>query len=160
MSVAASFQQAHKERIARINAKAWTPSPIHPPSIVVEALPEPAPEPKQDAPALAASIRNIQEATAAHFKSTRTALLAHRRSNEMYHMRFIAVLLAAELTGRSHRNLGKYFNGRDHTTIRHAIKRAISLRETNAKFKRDYDAIRARIMSPSHCPCCGQEIAR
>lgn len=159
MSIAASFQQAHKERIARINAKAWTAQPIVSPA-AVEPQPEPEPEPKQDTPALAASIRNIQEATAAHFNSTRTALLAHRRSIEMFHMRFIAVLLAAELTGRSHHNLGKYFNGRDHTTIRHAIKRAIRLRETNLKFKNDYDAIRAKLMSPSHCPCCGQEIAR
>lgn len=157
MSIAASFQQAHKERIARINAKAWTAQPIASPVI---AEPQPEPEPKQDTPALAASIRNIQEATAAHFNSTRTALLAHRRSIEMFHMRFIAVLLAAELTGRSHHNLGKYFNGRDHTTIRHAIKRAMILRKTDAKFKCDYDAIRAKLMSPSHCPCCGQEIAR
>ncbi|MGD9631646.1 MAG: helix-turn-helix domain-containing protein [Pyrinomonadaceae bacterium] len=157
MSIAASFQQAHKERIARINAKAWTAQPIAPPVI---AEPQPEPEPKQDTPALAASIRNIQFATAAHFQMTRSALLAHRRSKEMYYVRFIAVLLAAEMTGRSHHDLGRYFAGRDHTTIRHAIKRAIILRETNAKFKRDYDAIRAKLMSPSHCPCCGQEIAR
>lgn len=160
MSLEASLKEAHKERLARINAKAWGTQPISPPLVAVVPPPEPIPDTSQEAPTLAASIRNIQFATAAHFQMTRSALLAHRRSKEMYYVRFIAVLLAAEFTGRNHHDLGRYFAGRDHSTIRHAIKRAIALRETNEKFRNDYEAIRAKLMKPSHCPCCGQEIAR
>lgn len=156
MSFAQTLQTERKERLARISAKAWVPPQ---PSVV--SIPEPViePEPVTAEPAflVAPTIRDIQEVVAAFYNTTRVALLAHRQSQPQFRKRCIAILLASEMNGRNHHKLGRYFANRDHATIRHALLRADILLSTDAAFKADYEAIRGRLTSKTHCPCCGQE---
>ena len=46
--------------------------------------------------------------------------------------------LAKELTQKSLPEIGELFGGRDHTTVLHACRKILELRETEQEFARDY----------------------
>ena len=48
--------------------------------------------------------------------------------------RQIAMYLAMQLAGWSTTRIGKFYNGRHHTTVCYAIQRIAAIRETNARF--------------------------
>ncbi|MFA7280822.1 MAG: helix-turn-helix domain-containing protein [Sterolibacterium sp.] len=128
MSIEASLRQAHKERIARINGKAYVSSPV---------LLSPAPERKARAPWLAAigdtvpTIHAVQEVVA-DFYGTSTALLrARRHTADLTRMRHIATFLAFELTGGNVSMIARHFGDRDRSTIHNAIRRVNQALATN-----------------------------
>ena len=47
--------------------------------------------------------------------------------------------LAKELTTHSLPEIGDSFGGRDHTTVLHACRKVIELKDTDARIKEDYN---------------------
>ncbi len=84
------------------------------------------------------TIDNIQKTVAEYFKIRVSDLLSARRSRSITRPRQIAMSLAKELTNHSLPEIGDAFGGRDHTTVLHACRKVISLRETDTRINDDY----------------------
>lgn len=153
MSLEASLKQAHKERIARINARAFVPPPV-----IVEPEPEPIPEPE---PVIAlppprtpwfrvigsprVTIRDIQDVVAEFYGTTREMLCAPKRTKALARCRFIAVYLANEMTGKTYPEIGMRFGNRDKATIVHAVDTIREALKTDEQLAGELDMIRCRI---------------
>ena len=84
------------------------------------------------------TIDNIQKTVAEYFKIRVSDLLSVRRSRSITRPRQIAMSLAKELTNHSLPEIGDAFGGRDHTTVLHACRKIVSLRESDARINDDY----------------------
>ena len=84
------------------------------------------------------SIENIQKTVAEYYKIRLADLSAKSRSRSIARPRQIAMSLAKELTSKSLPEIGKAFGGRDHTTVMHACKKIIELRESDTGIREDY----------------------
>lgn len=138
------FHQAHKERIARIEARAYRPKPAgisEPPAAVV---PAPAADlssmfneawsliERADRPQGAPTVVAIQRVVAKHYNVHRMDLISARRTANIVRPRQVAMYLAKTLTLRSLPEIGRRFGGRDHTTALHAIRKIDRLITTDA----------------------------
>lgn len=83
-------------------------------------------------------IDNIQRTVAEYYKIKVSDLLSKRRTRTVTRPRQLAMSLAKELTNHSLPEIGDAFGGRDHTTVLHACKKIIELRETDAGIREDY----------------------
>ncbi len=78
------------------------------------------------------SIESIHQAVCAYFELDFEDLIAKKRTKTVAFPRQIAMYLARELTNLSLPQIGKYFGGRDHTTVIHACNKIQSeLHENN-----------------------------
>lgn len=77
------------------------------------------------------SPRDIQLAVAKRYGITRNDLISARRTANIVLPRLIACYLCKELTPFSLPALGRFFGGRDHTTILHAVRKIAHLRGTD-----------------------------
>ncbi|HVE43969.1 MAG TPA: chromosomal replication initiator protein DnaA [Gammaproteobacteria bacterium] len=84
------------------------------------------------------TIDNIQRTVAEYYKIKVADLLSKRRSRSVTRPRQIAMALAKELTNHSLPEIGDVFGGRDHTTVLHACRTIISLRQSDAGIEEDY----------------------
>ena len=84
------------------------------------------------------TIDNIQKTVAEYFKIRVSDLLSVRRSRSITRPRQIAMSLAKELTNHSLPEIGDAFGGRDHTTVLHACRKIVSLREGDTRINDDY----------------------
>ena len=84
------------------------------------------------------SIENIQKTVADYFKIRVGDLLSKKRSRSIARPRQVAMALAKELTNHSLPEIGDAFGGRDHTTVLHACRRIVALRETDKRIDDDY----------------------
>lgn len=84
------------------------------------------------------TIDNIQKTVAEYFKIRVSDLLSARRSRSITRPRQIAMSLAKELTNHSLPEIGDAFGGRDHTTVLHACRKIVSLRESDQRINDDY----------------------
>ena len=84
------------------------------------------------------TIDNIQKTVAEYYKIRVSDLLSARRSRSITRPRQIAMSLAKELTNHSLPEIGDAFGGRDHTTVLHACRKVISLRESDTRLNDDY----------------------
>jgi chromosomal replication initiator protein len=50
--------------------------------------------------------------------------------------------LAKELTNHSLPEIGQLFGGRDHTTVLHACRKVVELKESDNKFAEDYSNLK------------------
>jgi hypothetical protein len=73
--------------------------------------------------ACTATIRQIQAAVCEQFNISRKILAGPRRAREVCIARHIAYALAAELTGASLPSIARQFEGRDHTTVLHGVRK-------------------------------------
>src|SRR5579884_382949 len=62
--------------------------------------------------------------------------------------RQIAMYLAKYLGGWSTTVIGRFYNGRDHSTVCHGIQRIKDLRETNQEFDKLLSALEAQLQAP------------
>lgn len=147
------LHEQHKQRIARINARAWRP-----PVVEVVAPPEPDPPieptkavkrkrywpvvkpPKED---FAPRVRDIQESLAEHFSVLRMDLISERRDWPVVRYRQLGFLLSKELTPLSTIRIGRYFGGKDHTTVLHGIKKAKEFIRSDPAMKEGYEAVKS-----------------
>ena len=153
MSLEASLKQAHKERMARINARAFVPPPV---IVAPEPEPIPEPEPVAEVPpprtpwfrmigSPRVTIRDIQDVVADFYGTTREMLCAPRRTQQLCRVRFIAVYLSYELTGKTYPEIGARFGNRDKATIIHAIDSVKARLAAEPSFAGELDMIRCRI---------------
>lgn len=84
------------------------------------------------------TIENIQKTVAEYYKIRVADILSKRRSRSVARPRQIAMSLAKELTNHSLPEIGDAFNGRDHTTVLHAVRTIKSLRDTDSDVEQDY----------------------
>jgi len=84
------------------------------------------------------TIENIQKTVAEYYKIRIADLLSARRSRSITRPRQLAMALAKELTSHSLPEIGDAFGGRDHTTVLHACKKTVELRDGDVKINDDY----------------------
>jgi chromosomal replication initiator protein len=84
------------------------------------------------------SIENIQKTVADYFKIKVSEMYSKKRFRSVARPRQVAMALAKELTQQSLPEIGEAFGGRDHTTVLHACRKTVELRETDQEFARDY----------------------
>lgn len=84
------------------------------------------------------TIQNIQKTVAEYYKIRVSDLHSKRRNRSITRPRQLAMALAKELTSHSLPEIGDAFGGRDHTTVIHACKKVVQLREFDARFSEDY----------------------
>ncbi|ORU90621.1 MAG: chromosomal replication initiation protein DnaA [Cycloclasticus sp. symbiont of Poecilosclerida sp. M] len=84
------------------------------------------------------SIDNIQKTVASYYKIRISDLLSAKRTRSLARPRQIAMSLAKELTNFSLPEIGSHFGGRDHTTVLHAQRKIVELRESDSKIEEDY----------------------
>ncbi len=84
------------------------------------------------------TVENIQKTVADYYKIRVADLHSKRRSRSITRPRQLAMALAKELTSHSLPEIGDAFGGRDHTTVLHACRKVVELREADARFSEDY----------------------
>ncbi|WP_026376038.1 chromosomal replication initiator protein DnaA [Aestuariibacter salexigens] len=84
------------------------------------------------------TVDNIQKTVADYYKIKVSDILSKRRSRSVARPRQMAMALAKELTNHSYPEIGNAFGGRDHTTVLHACKKIVQLREESHDIKEDY----------------------
>lgn len=84
------------------------------------------------------SIDNIQRIVAEYYKIKINDLLSPRRTRSVARPRQVAMALSKELTSHSLPEIGENFGGRDHTTVLHACRKVLELRESNPEIEEDY----------------------
>lgn len=84
------------------------------------------------------SIDNIQRTVAEYYKIKVSDLLSKRRTRSVTRPRQMAMALAKELTNHSLPEIGDAFGGRDHTTVLHACKKVVELRDKDPGIREDH----------------------
>lgn len=157
MSVLEELHAKHKERLARINNAAYRP-----PVPAREPEPQPAPDIDQwmnrqkgiwfwiegevDAPEpRRPTIAEIQRATAKYFNMTLLDMLSQRRTHNIIRPRQIAMYLCKMLTLKSLPEIGRKFEGRDHTTVLSNVRKITGLVETDANIRAAVNEIKAKL---------------
>lgn len=92
------------------------------------------------------SVENIQKTVAQYYKIRVADLLSKNRSRNVARPRQVAMALAKELTSHSYPEVGDAFGGRDHTTVLHACKKIVELRQSDVHIDEDYSNL-YRILS-------------
>jgi chromosomal replication initiator protein len=84
------------------------------------------------------SIENIQKTVADYYKIKVSEMYSKKRFRSVARPRQVAMALAKELTQQSLPEIGESFGGRDHTTVLHACRKVLELRDGDQDFARDY----------------------
>jgi chromosomal replication initiator protein len=84
------------------------------------------------------TIDNIQKTVAEYYKIKMADILSKRRSRSVARPRQMAMALSKELTNHSLPEIGDAFGGRDHTTVLHACRKIVQLKEESHDIKEDY----------------------
>lgn len=84
------------------------------------------------------TIDNIQKTVAEYYKIKIADILSKRRTRSVARPRQMAMALAKELTNHSLPEIGDAFGGRDHTTVLHACRKIVQLRDESHDIKEDY----------------------
>lgn len=93
------------------------------------------------------SIDNIQRTVAEYYSIKISDILSKRRNRTIARPRQMAMYLAKELTNHSLPEIGEAFGGRDHTTVLHACRKIIELREANLDVAEDYKNLNRMLSS-------------
>jgi chromosomal replication initiator protein len=83
------------------------------------------------------SIENIQKTVADYYKIRISDMHSKKRSRAVARPRQVAMALAKELTQLSLPEIGSNFGGRDHTTVLHACRQIVRLRESVPELNHD-----------------------
>ncbi|GAA0860011.1 chromosomal replication initiator protein DnaA [Aliiglaciecola litoralis] len=84
------------------------------------------------------TIDNIQKTVAEYYKIKMADILSKRRTRSVARPRQMAMALSKELTNHSLPEIGDAFGGRDHTTVLHACRKIVQLRDESHDIKEDY----------------------
>lgn len=102
----------------------------HPPETEVEVCILPIPEGR-------ITVSGIKHVVSRHFGISHSDLISERRDHKVLRPRMVAIYLSKLFTTHSLPALGKFFGGRDHTTILHAVRRMEGLIVSNDPLSRD-----------------------
>jgi hypothetical protein len=81
------------------------------------------------------SIDKIQRVVCKKFGLTRIDFLSRRRTRDLVIPRQIAMYLCKTLTFKSLPEIGRRFNGKDHTTVLHAVRKIAHMVQTDEKIR-------------------------
>ena len=84
------------------------------------------------------TVDNIQKVVAEYYRIKVSDLKSKNRSRSIERPRQVSMALAKELTNRSLPEIGKSFGDRDHTTVLHACRKVVELRETEPDIQEDW----------------------
>ena len=87
------------------------------------------------------TIENIQKTVADYYRIRTSDMLSKRRSRSITRPRQFAMALAKELTNHSLPEIGDAFGGRDHTTVLHAVRKVVELRDSETRLDEDYQKL-------------------
>ncbi|SFG94878.1 chromosomal replication initiator protein DnaA [Palleronia marisminoris] len=88
------------------------------------------------------TIDEIQRTVADHYMIRMSDLLGHKRNRVYARPRQVAMYLSKGLTNRSLPEIGRKFNGRDHTTIMYGVRRVEDLMAQDATLAEDVELLR------------------
>ena len=98
------------------------------------------------------TIGDITAAACAQFGLTTDELISSSRAARVSGPRQIAMYLTRELTGESLPAIGRYFGGRDHTTVMHAYRRTQTRIASDARTRELVDNLLATLQSEHTAP--------
>jgi chromosomal replication initiator protein len=78
----------------------------------------------------------IQQTVAAHFGLKMSEFRSKGRQRDLVFPRQVAMYLCRELTDASLPEIGRYFGGRDHTTVLHSCAKIAHMEETDESVAR------------------------
>ena len=84
------------------------------------------------------TVDNIQKVVAEYYRIKVSDLKSKNRSRSIARPRQVSMALAKELTNRSLPEIGKSFGDRDHTTVLHACRKVVELRESELDIQEDW----------------------
>lgn len=87
------------------------------------------------------TLDNIQKTVADYYKIRVADLHSKRRTRNVARPRQMAMAISKELTNHSLPEIGDAFGGRDHTTVLHAVRKMVELRETDHRIDEDYNSL-------------------
>ena len=90
------------------------------------------------------TIDNIKRTVANYYNIRVTDLNSPRRTRSLARPRQVAMALAKELTQHSLPEIGESF-GKDHTTVLHACRKIAELRESDVKYREDYENLQRQL---------------
>jgi chromosomal replication initiator protein len=96
-------------------------------------------------PKIDPTVREVTELVAFEMGLSAEELIGDSRERRIARGRFAAVWLASTVCGRSLMGIGRALNGRDHSTIRNAISRAIEMRDSDPAFRQVTDKLATAI---------------
>lgn len=88
------------------------------------------------------TIHNIQNVVANHFDITVMDMVSARRTKHLILPRHVALYLTKTMTEFSYPVIGRYFGGRDHSTIIHAVEKIEARMVSEPDLKRTIDGLR------------------
>ncbi len=88
------------------------------------------------------TIDAITRKVADHYSVKISDILSHRRARSIVRPRQIAMYFSKNLTTRSLPEIGRYFGGRDHTTVLHAVRKVSELERDDVEFAEDLEILR------------------
>ncbi len=91
------------------------------------------------------SVDQIQKVVGKYYQVRVQDLLSKRRNRSIARPRQVAMALAKELTDHSLPEIGDAFGGRDHTTVLHACRKILELRQTDGRLRKDYEKLRREL---------------
>lgn len=116
------------------------------PELISELLSAEATEKR---PTITASPSDIIKAVADHYKLKQQALKGKRRVKSLVTARHIAMFLLKTELDLPLVEIGRWFSGRDHTSVLHAVKKIEKDLATDEMIKRDVSALRMTLSSTS-----------
>lgn len=87
------------------------------------------------------TLDNIQKTVADYYKIRVADLHSKRRTRNVARPRQMAMAISKELTNHSLPEIGDAFGGRDHTTVLHAVRKMVELRETDHRIDEDFNSL-------------------
>ncbi len=97
------------------------------------------------------SLREIASATAKSFSLKLSDLRSPSRRRAVVLARGVAMYLARRLTDNNYQQIGRYFSGRDHTTVMYGCRRTESLLKTDAAMREAVERLQQK-WSPEEAP--------
>ncbi|MBI3143160.1 MAG: chromosomal replication initiator protein DnaA [Bacteroidetes bacterium] len=91
------------------------------------------------------TIDHIQTLVCEHYEMPIDLLKSKTRKREIVQARQISMFLAKKFTKTSLANIGKYFGGRDHSTVIHACQTVTNLMDTDTLFKEQVEDLQKKI---------------
>lgn len=143
-----AFHQAHLARRARMEGRQYVP-PVESRAVVAPPPVETKPEYQPWFCIVSATgepmIRDIQKAVAEFYGCTLIDLKSHRRTHPIVLYRQIAMAIAKQMTKRTLPEIGRAFDGRDHTTALFAVRKIERLSASDTKLADEINQIKRRI---------------
>lgn len=88
------------------------------------------------------TMKRIEQVVALRFNIPEAYLQSPARARKIARPRQVAMFLCRELTTRSFPQIGRYFGGRDHTTVMHACRRVGKLCAAHPGFAQEVEGCR------------------